>query len=111
VSIPANAHWGHLLYTLMMLEGIYIQQYRPSFLTTEHSEKDIKTILDAFKRSLAVLVEHGLIEGDMLAAKKNLQEKVEIPPGARLGRNEKGEPAYFIEDPSNAGQYIEVGKP
>lgn len=111
VSIPASAHWGHLFYTLMMLEGINIQQYRPSFLTTEHSEKDIKTILEAFKRSLAVLVEHGLIEGDMLAAKKNLQEKVEIPPGARLGRNEKGEPAYFIEDPSNAGQYIEVGKP
>ena len=111
VSVPASAHWGHLFYTLMMNEGINIQQYRPSFLTTEHSDKDIDAILNALKQSLAKLIAHGLIEGDMLAAKKALQEKSEIPPGARLGKNAQGEPAYFIEDPEHKGQYIEVGKP
>lgn len=111
VSMPAAAHWGHVFYQLMMLEGIYLQQYRPSFLTTEHSEQDVEKILTAFKKSLATMVEHGLIEGDMLAAKKFLNEKPGIPEGARLGRNEKGEPAYFIEDPDNKGQFIEVGKP
>ena len=111
VSVPSASHWGHMFYTLMLLEGVYIQQYRPSFLTTAHSEQDVDKILAAFKRSLALMVEHGLIEGDMLAAKKFLNDKQAIPEGARLGRNEKGEPAYFIEDPDNSGQFIEVGKP
>lgn len=111
VSVPSASHWGHMFYTLMLLEGVYIQQYRPSFLTTAHSEQDVDKILAAFKRSLALMVEQGLIEGDMLAAKKFLNDKQAIPEGARLGRNEKGEPAYFIEDPDNSGQFIEVGKP
>jgi glutamate-1-semialdehyde aminotransferase len=111
VSVPAAAHWGHMLFMLMTLEGIHIQQYRPNFLTTEHSEEDVARILKAFKKSLAQLICHGLIEGDMVAAKRFLSEKPPVPEGARLGKNARGEPAYFIEDPDNKGQYIEVGKP
>ena len=109
VSVPANAHWGHLLFTMMTYEGINIQQYRPNFLTTEHSEKDIRKIIEAFKNSLAHLVRMGLIEGDSVAAKSYFdQQETPIPPGARLGKNAKGEPAYFVEDPKNKGKYLEV---
>ena len=111
VAVPGNAHWGHMLFLLMTLEGIHIQQYRPNFLTTEHSGEDVARILSAFKKSLAQLICHGLIAGDMVAAKRFLNEKAPIPEGARLGKNARGEPAYFIEDPDNKGQYIEVGKP
>ena len=111
IAVPANAHWGHLLFVMMMLAGVNIQQYRPNFLTTEHSEGDIQKILSAFKTSLAQLIIHGLIEGDQVAAKKSASKAGVLPPGARLGKNAQGEPAYFIEDPENKGQYIEVGKP
>jgi amino acid adenylation domain-containing protein len=110
-AVPANAHWGHLLFLLMTLEGIHTQQFRPNFLTTAHSSEDIKQILSSFKKSLAQLIAHGLIDGDMVAAKKFLKTKQEIPAGARLGKNSRGEPAYFIEDPNIKGKYIEVGKP
>ena len=46
----------------------------------------------------------------MVAANEFLTGKPEIPEGARLGKNARGEPAYFIEDPNNTGKYIEVGK-
>jgi glutamate-1-semialdehyde aminotransferase len=111
VSVPANAHWGHLLFTMMTLEGIHIQQYRPNFLTTEHSEADVDRILTAFKKSLAQMVMHGLIEGNSLAANKFLQDKPAIPAGAKLGKNAQGEPAYFVEDPKNKGKFLEVGNP
>ncbi|MEM8948050.1 MAG: aminotransferase class III-fold pyridoxal phosphate-dependent enzyme, partial [Pseudomonadota bacterium] len=111
ISVPDTAHWGHLLYLLMQMEGVFVQQYRPCFLTTEHSEQDIEKVLGAFKRSLARLVEQGLIEGNVVAAKSHLSGKAPLPAGARLGRNEKGEPAYFVEDPDNQGQYLEVGRP
>ena len=111
VASPAESHWGYLLFTLMVHEGIHIQQYRPNFLTTTHSDDDIKKILDAFKSSLAQLISIGLIDGDMVAAKNYLNNKSEIPANARLGKNEKGEPAYFVEDSANPGSYIEVGKP
>lgn len=110
-AVPANAHWGHLLFTLMTLEGIHTQQFRPNFLTTAHSDEDISAILRAFKNSLAQLVAHGLIDGDMVAAKKFLNTSSKVPAGARLGKNSRGEPAYFIEDPEQQGNYIEVGKP
>jgi len=109
ISVPANAHWGHLLFTMMTFEGIHIQQYRPCFLTTEHSDSDIEIILKGFKQSLASLILQGLIEGDVLTAKKYLQDKPAIPIGAKLGKNANGEPAYFIEDPNNKGKYMEVG--
>ncbi|MDX1694693.1 MAG: aminotransferase class III-fold pyridoxal phosphate-dependent enzyme, partial [Ketobacteraceae bacterium] len=112
VSVPANAHWGHMLFLLMTLDGIHIQQYRPCFLTTCHNEEDRRKVLNAFKNALAELVSHGLIEGDSVAANKYLKARENtIPKGARLGRNAQGEPAYFIEDPNQKGQYIEVGKP
>ncbi len=111
VAVPANAHWGHMLFVLMTYEGINMQQYRPNFVTTEHSVEDIAKILNAFKTSLAQLICHALIEGDMVAAKRYLNDKPEMPTGARLGKNARGEPAYFIEDPENKGNYIEVGKP
>jgi amino acid adenylation domain-containing protein len=111
ISVPTEAHWGHLLYVLMVQDGINVQQYRPCFLTTAHSDDDVAKVLFSFKKSLAELIKHGLIEGDMLAAKKFLQGKPQIPEGAKLGRNAQGEPAYFIEDPENKGQYLEVGRP
>jgi amino acid adenylation domain-containing protein len=111
VSVPAEAHWGYMLFTLMVLDGIHIQQYRPNFITTEHGEKDIDKILQVFKRSLAQMVSIGLLEGDMVAAKRYLDQKMAIPPNAKLGRNRQGEPAYFIEDANKPGNYIEVGKP
>lgn len=111
ISVPASAQWGHLLFLSMVLDGIHIQQYRPNFLTTEHTEADIQQILKAFKSAVSNLVVNGLLEGDQVAAKKFLGSDGSIPPGARLGKNEHGQPAYFIEDPDNKGAFLEVGRP
>lgn len=111
ISVPQSAHWGHLLFLSMTLDGIHIQQYRPNFLTTEHTDEDVKRILDAFKSALANLIVNGLLDGDQVTAKKFLSGSGSIPPGAKLGKNKYGEPAYFIEDPDNKGAYMEVGRP
>ncbi len=110
VASPDTAHWGHLLFTMMALGGIHMQQYRPNFLTTEHSDADVEKILTTFKHSLAELIAHGLISGNEVKAKKYLSSNQSIPSRARLGKNAEGQPAYFIEDTNNRGQYIEVGK-
>lgn len=111
ISVPSSAQLGHLLFLSMTLDGIHIQQYRPNFLTTEHSDEDVKKILQAFKSGVANLIAHGLLEGDTVAAKKYLGGNGSIPAGAKLGKNERGEPAYFIEDPGKKGAYLEVGRP
>ena len=112
VKVPSNAHWGHLLYKLMLLDGVHIIQNAGSFLTTEHTDEDIDKLIAAFVKSIALLVSNGLIEGNSVEANKILKSQLkQIPAGARLGKNAQGEPAYFIEDPENKGQYIEVGTP
>lgn len=112
VSVPDSAHWGHLLFVLMTLNGVNIQSYRPNFLTTEHSAEDIAEVLSRFKNAVAELIVHGLLEGDAVAAGQFLRGNSQsIPSGARLGKNAAGEPAYFIEDSKVKGKFIEVGKP
>ncbi len=93
ISVPDTAHWGHLLYVLMQLEGVFVQQYRPCFLTTEHSEQDIESVLKAFKRSLAQLVEQGLIEG-------NIGNGDRQPTVAKIGvkRSSRFDTAGLIDD-------------
>lgn len=111
IEVPSSAYWGHLLFLLMRMGGIHIQQNRANFLTISHTPDDVNKILTVFKKSLSQMVQNGLIEGDMVEAKKYLHKKNDIPENARLGRNVDGQPAYFIEDPENPGEYIEVGKP
>ncbi|MEM6575223.1 MAG: hypothetical protein AAF736_13190 [Pseudomonadota bacterium] len=100
-----------LLHRLLHLEGVYLPEDRPFSLTEQHSEEDLSKVAEALKRSAAELIQAGLLDGDPVAAKKQLSARDAIPPGARLGRNAAGEPAYFIEDPDKKGRYIEVGKP
>ncbi|MEM9171194.1 MAG: amino acid adenylation domain-containing protein [Pseudomonadota bacterium] len=111
ISVPEEASQGGLLFYLMRLHGIHTWEYRPCFLTTSHSEADIAAIVAAFKQSVGELIRHGLLPGDAVALERlNKAQQDEPPvPGARLGKDEQGRPAWFIEDPSKPGKYKMVG--
>ncbi|PWT77347.1 MAG: type I polyketide synthase, partial [Bacteroidetes bacterium] len=103
--------FGELLFTLMRLKGIHIQDGFPCFLTEAHTEKEINRITEVFEESIQELIKAELFPAPILDQGFNGRHKVnEEPPvpGAKLGRDRDGNPAWYITDPNRPGRYLQV---
>lgn len=104
--------YAELFFTLMRLKGIHILEGFACFLTTAHSSEDIEEIIHCFEESLTELKAVGLIphyehptetSGDYQDFMRTVPA-----PNARLGKDEMGNPAWFIKDESNPGKYLQI---
>lgn len=86
-----------LLYILLRLRGVHCWDGRPNFMTLAHTKEDLDFVVKAFRDSIAELQEGGFYP---VPAK---QVKADAPPvpGARLGRDQAGNPAWYIADPKD----------
>jgi amino acid adenylation domain-containing protein len=110
--------YSELLFTLMRDKGIHILDGFPCFLTEAHSRHDVDTIIEKFANSIEELISAGFLPGgdrNPIDLKKNQQTasamKVQDPspiPGARLGRDKDGNPAWFVADPDRPGKYLQL---
>jgi amino acid adenylation domain-containing protein len=107
--------YSELLFTLMRYKGIHIWDGFPCFLTEAHTLDEIKQIADRFKESVSELMKAGLIPLNESSATTEPDEHPGINPvpqppvpGARLGRDQSGNPAWFITDPENPEKYLQV---
>ena len=102
---------GELLYTLLRLRGIHIWDARPCFLTTAHADEDIDKIMLCFQETVRELQEAGFYPAPMrsaIAAPAGLSGQP--PPGARLGKDPSGHPAWFVPDAARPGKFVKVGE-
>lgn len=102
-----------LLFYLLREKGVHVWPHRPCFLTIAHTDKDIEFIIDAFKESVQELQQADFLPRILRRIDDNSVKKADASnppiPGARLGRNPKGEPAWFLKDPDRPGKYIQIG--
>ncbi len=105
-TLPPTEPHGGLLFYLLREKGIHIWEFRPCFLTLAHSDADIEQILWAFKVSIAELQAMGFLasSGQAIAINQNLPPQ----PGAKLGKDQVGNPAWFVVDPTQSGKYLQV---
>ena len=101
IKINNDALFAELLFTLMRFNGVHIWDGFPCFLTKAFKETDVKKIIDIFNTSVQSLIAGGFLHNS---------SDVNFPPmpGARLGRNQEGNPAWFIEDPLIPNKYIQL---
>jgi amino acid adenylation domain-containing protein len=106
LTFPPTEAYGSLLYYLLREKGIHIWEFRPCFLTLAHSDEDIEKILWAFKGCLAEIQSAGFLSssGNALVINQNLPPQ----PGAKMGKDRDGNPAWFIADPERAGKYLQI---
>ncbi len=108
-SSVMKPHWSEeqalpdLLFAHMRLRGIHIYDGRPCFLTIAHGDAEVAAVLDAFKEAI-----HDMQHGGFFVRPE--QDKPAISadppvPGARLGRDQHGNPAWFMPDPARPGKY------
>ena len=108
IKIPQGIAYEEIIYVLLREKGIHIWDARPCFITTAHTEEDIRFFINAFKQSVDEMLHMGFLP----SSKKTESETtfafdMNTPPveGARLGKTPGGDPAWFIEDPDIPGKY------
>ena len=95
-----------LLFAMMRSRGVHILDNFPCFMTTAHTPQDIAKIKQAFKESVAELQQAEFLPGRAPAAAQSVDPTKPPVPGARLGRNAKGEAQWYVPHPSEPGKYV-----
>ena len=98
-----------LLFAMMRSRGVHILDNFPCFFTTAHSEADFQHIARAFKESVAELQACGFLPQSSATARTVMDPSRPAIPGARLGRDPEGRPAWFVPNPDAPGKYLKVG--
>ncbi len=101
---------NELLFTLMRLKGIHIWDNFPCFLTHAHTSTEVNRIAAAFEESALELAAAGFLGFN---DQKPQLEKVSIKevspvPGARLGKDKDGNPAWFVVHPEQKDKFLQV---
>ncbi|QNK63172.1 amino acid adenylation domain-containing protein [Pedobacter sp. PAMC26386] len=114
IKFTTEYPYSELLFTLMRYKGIHIWDGFPCFLTEAHTLDEIKQIAVCFKECVTELMKVGLIPLNdspaLTDAERSTGTAVPQPPvpGARLGRDQSGNPAWFVTDPENPEKYLQV---
>jgi glutamate-1-semialdehyde aminotransferase/acyl carrier protein len=94
--------FGELLFAMLRDRGVHIWDGFPCFLTLAHSDDDLAWIARAFQESIAEMQDAGFLPP---RTKPMLDESQPPVPGARLGRDPDGAPAWYVPHPDQPGQY------
>jgi glutamate-1-semialdehyde aminotransferase/acyl carrier protein len=97
-----------LLFAMIRSRGIHLLDNFPCFFTTSHSEQDFQAIAKAFKDSVLEMQEAEFLPRNRKA--DALAFDASCPPvvGARLGKDQEGNPAWFVPNPDAPGKYMRV---
>lgn len=98
-----------LLFAMMRSRGVHILDNFPCFFTTAHSEADFQFITRAYKESVLEMQQCGFLPGKTAAPVEVFDASRPPAPGARLGRDRDGTPAWFVPDPAEKGKFRRYG--
>ena len=105
--------YSELLFVLLREKGIHIWDGFPCFITAAYSVEDIGILEEAFVATVDELITAGFLPSNKIvdtpaSGKKSSSVNLNRPPvkGAQLGRDENGNPAWFVAD--TEGKYIQI---
>jgi glutamate-1-semialdehyde aminotransferase len=119
IKYPSEVPYGSLLYYLLREKGIHIWEYRPCFFSLAHTDEDINRVTQAFKESVAEMQMAGFLPSFASASsngsinptsygKSSVDRNSPPQPGAKLGKDPTGNPAWYVPDPDRPGKYLQV---
>ena len=94
---------------MMRSRGVHILDNFPCFLTTAHGEAEFQKIIQAFKDSVTELQESEFLPRRAATSRTVMDPGRPAIPGARLGRDPDGRPAWFVPNPDAPGKFLKVG--
>ncbi|MGQ0507154.1 MAG: aminotransferase class III-fold pyridoxal phosphate-dependent enzyme [Myxococcaceae bacterium] len=102
--------WGDLLFVLLRDRGVHIMDGFPCFITAAFTQKDLDLLIQCFKDAITELQDAGFIPPRKISATTQATLDPSSPPvpGARLGRDPSGNPAWFVPSPTEPGKYVQL---
>jgi glutamate-1-semialdehyde aminotransferase/acyl carrier protein len=105
-----------LLFALMRYKGVHIMDGFPCFLTLAFTDADVDFVIRSFKESLSELCSAGFIptsksngvSSNGTSGQQATQSSLPPVPGAKLGKDANGKPAWFVPDPERPGKYLQI---
>ena len=107
-----DIHYSELLFTILRNKGIHIWDGFPCFLTEAHTDKDIDFVIEQFDATIKLMIAAEFLVSELKKEEHStglIQEEPPVP-GAKLGRDPSGNPAWFISDPSRPGKYKQLNR-
>ncbi len=101
--------FGELLFPILRDHGVHVLEGFPCFFTTAHGEAEVRFVSEVFKKAVAEMQESDFLPGRSApAAAAGLDAQQPPVPGARLGRDRDGSPAWFVPHPEQPGKFRKV---
>ncbi len=97
-----------LLFAMMRSRGVHILDNFPNFMTTAHTDQDLQLVMNAFKESVRELQESDFLPQHRSPVTLVFDASKPPVPGARLGKDPDGKPAWFIRNPDDPARYVKV---
>ena len=102
--------YSEVFFAGLRRRGMHIWDHRPCLLTLAHRKEHIDRFAKEMRATLAECQRHGFMPGE---GYKKYAEKFDPnrPPtaDAKQGKDESGNPGWFVADTSNPGQFVQVG--
>jgi glutamate-1-semialdehyde aminotransferase len=98
-----------LLFAMLRSRGIHLLDNFPCFFTTAHTEADFVAVTKAFRESIEELQQAEFLPQRKSAETVLLDANKPPVPGAKLGKDRDGRPAWFVPNPDAPGKFVKVG--
>ncbi|MFD1468692.1 polyketide synthase [Hymenobacter caeli] len=115
IKFREEVPYAELLFTWLREKGLHIWDGFPCFMTEAHTEAEVTRVIDLMLEGVREMVAAGFFKAGALAPPAAGAAPAAAPglnqppvPGARLGRDRNGNPAWFIADPDHAGDYLKI---
>lgn len=114
IKFSQEVPYGELLFTLMREKGVHIWDGFPCFMTEAHTDAEMDTLVRQFTDSINELIDGGFFAGNprkappVTSVGSIFAQDTPPVPGARLGRDRAGNPAWFTPNPDQPGNYLQV---
>lgn len=104
--------YSEVFFAGLRRRGMHIWDHRPCLLTLAHDRSHVDKLVVAMRETIAECQRYGFMPGDgHQKIKPQFDEKCPPQVGAKVGKDQDGNPGWFVTDATNPGQYIQVGLP
>jgi hypothetical protein len=100
--------YGELLFCYLRDRGVHIWDGFPCFLSLAHGPDEINFIISAFKAAVLEMQAGDFLPGGPRETARSFDANNPPVPGARLGRDAEGNPAWFVANPEAPGKYLQL---
>ena len=102
--------YSEVFFAGLRLRGMHIWDHRPCLLTLAHDRAHIDRFATEMRITIAECQRHGFMPGDGYKKFTETFDADRPPtPDAKVGKDENGNPGWFVADTNNPGQFVQVG--